>query len=58
MRTVEEIEKEIDKIETQRFALDMKDRWTSEDKERDRQLYIKLMGLKEELQHVQHVYAE
>lgn len=58
MRTVEEIEKEIDKIETQRFALEMKDKWTSEDKERDRQLYIKLMGLKEELKHVQHVHAE
>ena len=52
MRTVEEIEKEIDKIETQRFAIEMKDKWTSEDKERDRQLYIKLMGLKEELKHV------
>ena len=53
MRTVEEIEKEIDKIETLRFALDMKDRWTSEDKERDNILRIKLLGLKEELKHVQ-----
>ena len=47
--TREEIKKEIEKIEDRRFYRNMKDRWTTTDRQNDMNDYNKLKELKEAL---------
>ena len=42
-------QEELEKLETEEFMLKMKDHWSNEDFEYDRQLYNKIKQLKEEI---------
>ena len=46
----EEIIKKIDNLETERFYLKMKDYWSSNDFEHDRELYYQIRELKKALE--------
>ena len=48
--TREEMIKKIDELETEQFYLKMKDYWTSNDFEHDRELYYRIRELKKALE--------
>lgn len=50
--TRKEIENRIEKLETERFYLAMKDRWNDRDRELDRKYWIEILDLKKELEKI------
>ena len=49
MSKLEELEKELDDLETKEFMLKMKDHWSNEDFDYDRELWEKIKKVKEEI---------
>jgi len=49
MSRIEEIKKQIEELEDRLFFLNMKDRWTMQDREREMQLNLQLANLKKQL---------
>ena len=49
MSKTEEIKKQIEELEDRLFFLNMKDRWTMQDREREMQLNLQLANLKKQL---------
>ena len=49
MSRIEEIKKQIEELEDRLFFLNMKDRWTMQDREREMRLNLQLVNLKKQL---------
>ena len=49
MSRIEEIKKQIEELEDRLFFLNMKDRWTMQDREKEMQLNLQLANLKKQL---------
>lgn len=49
MSRIEEIKKQIEELEDRLFFLNMKDRWTMQDREREMKLNLQLVSLEKQL---------
>ena len=49
MSRIEEIKKQIEELEDRLFFLNMKDRWTMQDREREMKLNLQLVNLEKQL---------
>lgn len=49
MSRIEEIKKQIEELEDRLFFLNMKDRWTMQDREREMRLNLQLVNLEKQL---------